>query len=57
MIIVIVEKSKNAKTGINEEIVSHGVNTETQQQIVLPWISPQELGAKFDKSIGEYILP
>lgn len=55
MINVIVVKERNAKTGRMEEIVSHGVDSETLKNIILPQVSPKELGAVYDKEHG-YIL-
>lgn len=55
MIHVIVLKEKNEKTGRVEEIVSHGVDSETMQNIILPQVSPREVGAVYDQDHG-YIL-
>ncbi len=55
MISVIVVKEKNLKTGRVEEIVSHGVDLDTLKNIILPQVSPKELGAVYDKEHG-YIL-
>lgn len=39
-----------------EFLVSHGVDTNTGELIILPNIPPHELGCEFDINLGEYIL-
>lgn len=56
MIIVIVTKERNPRTGRTEEIVSHGVDADTGKPVILPCESPQAIGAVFDSEIGEYVL-
>lgn len=55
MILLCVVKEKNEKTGRVEEIVSHGVNSETGQNVVLPWESPKVLGALYSPEHGYYL--
>ncbi len=56
MIIVIVNKEHNPKTGYEHEIVSHGFDVHTNQLIIMPNVHPCEVGAKFDIDIGEYVI-
>lgn len=42
-------------TGSKELIVSHGVDSDTLRNVVLPQVSPMDLGAKRDNS-GEWYL-
>jgi len=51
MIIVICNKDEN-----NNLICSHGINIETDEIIIIPQISPKELGARFNTELGEYII-
>ncbi|MDI6977282.1 hypothetical protein [Serratia sp. Se-RSBMAAmG] len=55
MILLYVVKEKNEKTGRVEEIVSHGINSETGQNVVLPWESPKALGAHYSQEYGYYL--
>lgn len=55
MILLIVVKEKNEKTGREEEIVSHGVDIETGKNVVLPWESPTSLGARYSPEHGYYL--
>lgn len=57
MIVVIVDRCHNARTGKSELIVSHGVDQETGQTHVLPNVHPHELGATMDEELGEYVMP
>jgi hypothetical protein len=43
-------------TGEKEQLVSHGVDTETDEIVVLPQVSPSECGCVYDIDIGEYVL-
>lgn len=56
MIVVITNWETNPKTGHKQLIVSHGVDSETLQDIVLPNETPEALGAVFDQNIKEYVL-
>jgi hypothetical protein len=57
VIIVITNKDKSESSGRNEIIVSHGINVETGQVVILPTATPEQIGAIFDEEIGEYVLP
>lgn len=57
MIIVIANTEKNQKTGRDQIIVSHGIDSDTGRNVILPQETPERLGAVFDPSLGEYILP
>jgi hypothetical protein len=56
MIIVITTREKNPKTGRIEIIVSHGVESGSLKNIVLPNETPASIGAVYDSDLGEYIL-
>ena len=38
-------------------VVSHGIDAETLETVVLPQVNPVDLGAVMDYTIGEFILP
>lgn len=52
MIELITVQERNKRTGKMETIVSHGVDTNTGRNVILPCETPQELGAKFDTNHG-----
>jgi len=52
MIIVITYMDEKTKT----RLVSHGVDAETLENIILPQVSPKEVNAFFDYEIGEYVI-
>lgn len=56
MIIVIVTTEEDPKTGRSGQVVSHGVDTETGQNVILPCESPERVGAEWDAQIGEYVI-
>ncbi|CAB3737669.1 hypothetical protein LMG22037_06169 [Paraburkholderia phenoliruptrix] len=56
MIIVIVTTEEDPKTGKSQQVVSHGVDTDTGKNIILPCDSPASVGAEWDSQIGEYVL-
>jgi hypothetical protein len=56
MIIVIVQSDLNEKTGRMEPVVSHGIDPDTGETHVLPHEPPQQLGAVFDETLGEYVI-
>jgi len=39
-----------------EFVVSHGINEETGQMVILPHVHPSYLGAKLSSSLNEYVL-
>jgi len=56
MIIVVTTKEKRKGDGQMIDITSHGVNTDTDEIIILPNVCPEEVGAKFDLNIREYVI-
>lgn len=56
MIIVVLCEERNPKTGRKEVIVSHGIDEDTLNTVILPQVPVKELGAKFDNERGEYVL-
>lgn len=61
MIIVIANKEKELDryglpTGKMLTVASHGIDIDTGQTIVLEQCHPQQLGAKFDLTIDEWVL-
>lgn len=46
-------------TYIDEEgnfLTSHGINVDTLKNVVLPQEHPRNLGAIFDKDMGEWVI-
>lgn len=56
MIIVVTCETKNEKTGRMETLVSHGVDMDTNLNVVLPWITLKEIGAVYNEELNEYVL-
>jgi hypothetical protein len=56
MIIVICFKERDSKTGRIRTVVSHGVDDHTGRTVILPCDTPEDIGAVFDPSIGEYVV-
>lgn len=54
--IVITYLQINERTRRKERCVSHGIDIESGKLKILPPVSPEELGATFDQSLGEYVL-
>lgn len=52
MIAVIVYREYNETTRSYDLIVSHGIDSETLDNVVLPQDCPSEIGAKFDSELG-----
>lgn len=44
-------------TGETEFVVSHGVNYYTGVVVILPCEHPATLGAYYDRTFGEWIIP
>ncbi|PTH79000.1 hypothetical protein DAA48_21415 [Aeromonas veronii] len=44
-------------TGRKVQIVSHGVNIHTLENVVLPPVSIEEIGAIYNPEVGSYVLP
>lgn len=56
MIIVVTYMETNERNGRLERFASHGINTDTDKIVTLPQVDPEQLGARFDPEIGEYVL-
>jgi hypothetical protein len=58
MILVIVNKELNKRTGRYEQVVSHGINldSDNDQIVILPSVSPEAIGAKWSVEMQEYYL-
>lgn len=56
MIVLATVMEKDPKTGYARLIVSHGIDSETLQNVVLPQETPQALGAVLDRDLGEWVL-
>lgn len=52
MIIVITERDEES----GQIVTSHGVDMDTFENIVLPWVHPSHLGAKLDLTLGEWVI-
>lgn len=39
-----------------ELTVDYGINEDTLEGVPLTWVHPSELGATFDKVIGEWVI-
>jgi len=57
MIVIIFTKARNPRTGQMEKVAANGVDIDTLRTITLPSVTAQELGAVYDRDLGEYILP
>lgn len=55
MILVITNTEKN-DWGIYDTFVSHGIDLNTGQVVILPQVSPEDVGAEYDPNIGEYVI-
>ena len=40
----------------NKYIVSHGINFYTNDNVVLPQVTPQELDGKFNYDLNSYVI-
>ncbi|QIG65807.1 hypothetical protein phiOC_p142 [Ochrobactrum phage vB_OspM_OC] len=49
---LITTKEINTKTGVEEDIISHGVDAETGRNIALPNVSLTAIGAKYHNDYG-----
>lgn len=43
-------------TGKKEFVVSHGVDFVTGKTVILPSEPPHQIGARFSKTLGEWVL-
>jgi hypothetical protein len=56
VVIVIVTTEKDPKTGKPRQVVSHGVDSDTDKAVILPCETPASIGAQWDPEIGEFVL-
>jgi len=56
MIIVITTREINEKTKREELLVSHGIDSLTGKTVILPCDTPQEIGARFDDNLREFVI-
>lgn len=56
MIIVITSKERNARTGRDEEVVSHGIDATTGKTVIMSCDPIERIGARFDPELREYVL-
>jgi hypothetical protein len=56
MIIVITTREINEKTKREELLVSHGMDSLTGKTVILPCDTPQEIGARFDDNLREFVI-
>lgn len=56
MIIVCTFIEKNKRTGINEEIVSHGIDYNTGRVIIMEQCPISQIKTVYNKELGEHIL-
>ena len=58
MIIIMTQKERIGKTNKYEILVSHGINSETDEIIIMPQIPIRNLGGSviFEPQIGEYVI-
>ncbi|MEN6379129.1 MAG: hypothetical protein ABFD15_06080 [Methanofastidiosum sp.] len=54
-IIVIVNDFKEKDEHYNK-LINYAFNEDTLEAVILPSVHPSQIGAKFDRDIGEYIL-
>lgn len=57
MIVLILTREHSRRTGRKEDIVSHGVDIDTDETVILPPESPLALGAVYNSQLGEWVLP
>lgn len=55
MTIVIVNLEKDKYTRENKYVVSHGID-ENDNNVVLPQVTPDQLGCKYDIEMGEWYI-
>jgi hypothetical protein len=57
MIVLILTREHGHRTGWKENIVSHGVDLDTDKTVILPFEQPLALGAVYNDKLGEWVLP
>lgn len=56
MVVVITCKERDARTGRERIVASHGIDMDTDNVVTLPGEPPEALGAVFNADLGEYVL-
>ncbi len=56
MIMVVVNRERNPRTGKLDLVVSHGIDMNTGKNAVLPQEGPAAVGAVMDMVLGEYVI-
>ncbi len=56
MLLLITVTETDEKTGRRQTLVSHGVNLDRGEIVILPSETPKALGAVFDPDYGEWLL-
>lgn len=58
MIILVIVDEFNKVLNRKELIVSHGIDmdSDTLDSVVFPPVHPREVGARFDYSLGEWVI-
>jgi len=56
MIVLMTFDYYDEKTNKKHLLVSHGIDLGTGKVVVLPSVTPQEIGARFDEEMCEYVL-
>ncbi len=54
--IIVITTQEQGRDGRLKTVVSHGVDATTGRNIVMSCDDPRELGAVFDRDIGEYVI-
>jgi len=57
MVMLIVNREEDPGNGRLQLVVSHGIDMETDEVVVMPPVHPRETGAMFDMRLGEWVLP
>ena len=57
MIIAVTFIHRDEKTGQKKLVVSHGIDREAGKQIVLPCEHPKDIGATWNESLREWVIP
>lgn len=55
IIMTFIDKDKDSPT-YGEELVSHGINSETLEDIILPSEPFSSISCHYDSELGEYVL-
>lgn len=55
IIMTFIDKDKDSPT-YGEELVSHGINSETLKDVILPSEPFSTIPCHYDRKLGEYVL-